>query len=589
MSNEGPINGPTPQPPTPEAAVNLPSSGPTSTEQAGFGRWQQLSDTIGNIRTLGGAFNGLVALNNGGTAASRRARNENRVGALEGSGRRYNTDTSAMWSLGFNDRGQRIYGRFRQNRQGRDRLPQSRFDRQNQLRPSPQGALSEEQVQQALATLTINGQPLAFNSTLPNSLNISSVESVRSYMRRNNISPLNYQNVVQNLRKATADLPAALSARPEWQGASITYSCDGNRVWATCQQGGRTISAFSTGNFVMFMDGPPAIPNGRTIPVMTDGNVRLNWSLNAGGGNAYEGNGRRLYERISTGNSSFQMNGVAGFRSASGVYIARVSNPNAMLPNPQALDGRAGAPSFPAGRRGMFLYMPNTSQLPGAYRSLAEQGGGWLPPPQVLLNLPGDPRRNEQQLLEFAASLDLETSNAWLTGIFANTDDGVGWRVQNANMTFDERRGNYNGFQALRQGRGGCMQIADLGVRILRQRGMNAVTLVVESDHTAAVAITQVSDGYQLVVFDSNGVTTRPVAPSPVAALQSAWQDDRHPRPARAEFIDDNYNSGYISYEELAQRMMGGRGSAPNPGPNPGGSSFARQPTPNGRSNGRNV
>lgn len=571
MANEGPINGPTPQPPTPEAAVNLPSTGPARVENAGLGRWQRVGDFLNNMRNGMDGFAGLVGLSTGGSASTRRLLGLGRIGAMRGG------PSPDMSPFGVNEQGRRIYGRFRQGRQGRDRLPQTPYDRREQLSPSSRGSLTEEQVRTELSSLTVNGQPVTFDSRVPGALNLTSAETVRSYMRRSNISPLNYQTIVFNLKKAAVDLPAALAARPEWQGANITYSCDGNRVWATCQQGGRVLSAFATGSQVMFMDGPPTIPNGRAIPIMTSGGVRMNWSLNAGGGNAYEGNGRRIYERLSTGNSSFQMNGVAGYRAANGVFIARVSNPGAMLPNPDALDGRAGAPTVPAGRRGMFLYMPDASRLPGEYRALAQ--GGWLPPPQVLLNMPGDPRRNEQQLLQFAASLDLETANAWLTGVFANTDDAVGWRVQNANLTFDQRRGAYNGFDALRQGRGGCMQIADLGVRILRQRGLNAVTLVVEKDHTAAVALTPVSDGFQLVVFDSNGVTTRPVAPTPVAALQSAWQDDRHPRPAQAEFIDDNYNSGYISYEDLAQRMMGGRSTA-MPTQNPRGPQGRPAPSP---------
>jgi hypothetical protein len=563
MPNEVSLNGPDQQPPTPEAASDLAPR--TNVNSAVSQRLQQVSQFARSFREFG------LLMGFGPNAAARRETGAGRMGTFVGgldSGRSSSTI----------ERGRRIYSRFRRGREGRERIPEPRFDRREQLQPSPslgpastsEAPMGEEELRNALATLNVAGTPLAF----PGPLVLTSDATVLAYMRHNNIPPTRYRALFSNLQRASQALPAALQGRPELQGASVAYSCDGNRVWASWQVGGRVMSAFATGTQVMFLDGPPALPGRGPVRVVTAGGVPMTWNVSASGSNIYEGNGRLITERMSTGSSTFEMReggrvSSAGFFSTDGVFIARANYANASLPNPTSLDGaRADSATIRAASPGMYLYMPDQSRLPAPYRAIAQQYNGWLPPPAVLLagGSPQEMRAKEQQLLAFAASLDLETSNAWLTGIFVGTQEQEPWNLIVSNLRFDRRRGNYRGMEGLRNGVGGCMQVADLGVQILRRRGYAAVALRVEHDHAAAVALQPVAGGYQLIVYDSMGVHFRPPAASPVAALMGAWQDDRQARPAMAEFIDDNMNAGTITYDALAARMLGA-GASPAPAP----------------------
>ncbi|MBP9750822.1 MAG: hypothetical protein KBC95_03160 [Candidatus Peribacteraceae bacterium] len=562
MPNEVSLNGPDQQPPTPEAASEFAPR--SNLNGAASQRLQRVSQFANSFRNFG------LLMGFGPNAAARREAGTGRMGTFVGGPNSSSTI----------DRGRRVYTQFRRGREGRERIPEPRFDRRDQLQPSPspistsEAPMSEEDLRNALATLNVGGQPLAF----PGPLTLASDATVLGYMRRNNIPPTRYRALLSNLQRASEMLPAALQARPEIQGASVAYSCDGNRVWATWQLGGRQYSAFATGTQVMFVDGPPALPGRGPIRVVTAGGVPMAWNVTASGSNTYEGNGRLITERMSTGSSTFEMReggrvASAGFFSTDGIFIARANFAQAPLPNPRSLDGaRADSATIRVASPGMYLYIPDQSRLPPAYRAIAEQYNGWLPPPSVLLagGSPQEIRTKEQQLLAFAASLDLETSNAWLTGIFVGTQEQEPWNLIVSNLRFDRRRGNYRGLEGLRNGVGGCMQVADLGVQILRRRGYTAVALRVEHDHAAAVALQPVAGGYQLIVYDSMGVHFRPPAASPVAALMGAWQDDRHARPAMAEFIDDNMNAGTISYEALAARMSGGP-QMPASGPTPPG------------------
>lgn len=562
MPNEVSLNGPDQQPPTPEAASEFAPR--SNLNGAVSQRLQQVSQFARSFRDFG------LLMGFSPNASARREAGAGRMGGFVGG----LSELSSSPSL---RNGRRVYGRFRREREGRGRIPDPRYDRREQLNPSPspistsEAPMSEEELRSSLATLNVAGTPINF----PGPLTLDSDASVLSYMRRNNIPPTRYRALLGNLQRASQTLPAALQARPELQGAQVTYSCDGNRVWAAWQIGNRVMSAFATGTQVMFVDGPPALPGRGPIRVTTASGVPMSWSLSASGSNIYQGNGRTITERMSTGSTTFEMHeggriASAGFFSTDGIFIARANYASAILPNPNSLDGaRADSATIRASAPGMYLYVPDQSRLPPAYRAIAQQYNGWLPPPSSLLagNSPQDIRAKEQQLMAFAASLDLETSNAWLTGIFVGTQEQEPWNLIVSNLRFDRRRGNYRGLDGLRNGVGGCMQMADLGVQILRRRGYTAVALRVEHDHAAAVALQPVAGGYQLIVYDSMGVHFRPPAASPVAALMGAWQDDRHGRPAMAEFIDDNMNAGTISYDALAARMMASGSAGPSPLP----------------------
>ncbi len=545
MAEVGLTSGPPLPPPSPEAASNqLVPRRPIQT--AGMERFQRLNQALTDVRRVAGAL-GFGGDGNG---------NSHPLGG--------NLRLGEMVGAAGTERGRRVYVNFRRDRQGRDRLPEPRFNRTDELRPSPSALeqpLGEAQVREALALLNVSGQPVLFNGLGPGSLDISSDQSVLSYMRKLNISPIRYRAIVTNLQTATAKLPDAIASRADWQGGQVTYQCDGSRVWAVCQQAGRVLSAFATGSQVCFLNGPPSL-SGAPTNVMIAG-VPMTWSITAGGSNIYQGNGRCITDVGRTGSTTVEMreNGrvaSAGFFAVDGTFVARANYAGALLPNPRAPEGARGdAAPIRAPIAGMLIHVPDTSRLPAAYRAIAERSNGWLPPPRVLLQQTGNGRAAEQALMQFAASLDLETSNAWLTGIFGGTSEQQPWKLMVSNLRFDQRRGAYNGIEGLRAGTGGCMQVADLGVRILRQRGYNAVSLRVEQDHAAAVALQPVNGGFQAILYDSMGVHFRPPVATPAAALMTAWQDDRHGRPSRAEFIDDKMNVGFVSYEELAQRMLG--------------------------------
>ncbi len=527
MAETGLPSGPDAQPPETEAVSDLPPSSGTI-ESAGMRRLGQMSEFITSMRSFFGNDRGRTNFP---------APRSSRTGGL-------------------------IYGRFRSSREG-PQMPNTPYER-NQPRAVPiERPINEEQVRQELTMLNVNGLPVAFNFSSPGALDISSPQSVLSYMRKWNIPPDSYRATVTNLQRAAASLGQVLQTRPEFAGATLVS--DGARIWAT----NGTRSVFASATQVCFVDGPPRA-NAGSMRVQTADGASVSWTLTAAGGSVFEGNGRRITERLTTGTSAIDIM-MQGGRVASSAYfasegamVARANFANAPLPDPRNMNGvRANGNLTRASDAGIFLYLPDRSRYPAVYQQIVQQNGGWLPPPRLLLSNrypPPNQADKERTLLDFAASLPLPTSNAWLTGIFAGTQEQEPWNLMASNLRF--HRGAYRGIDGLRAGTGACMQVADLGVQILRRRGLNPIILRVEHDHTAAVALQPVAGGVQAVLYDSMGVHYREPQVSPVAALLTAWQDDRHPRPAQAQFIDDRMDLGTIDYNTLAARMMGA-GAAP--------------------------
>jgi hypothetical protein len=249
------------------------------------------------------------------------------------------------------------------------------------------------------------------------------------------------------------------------------------------------------------------------------------------------------------------------FTTSEGVTVVRSNRPGARVPDlrqgtPRAID----APLITMQSVGTYLFVPDRSLLPPEYRPLADRAGGWLPPPSILLR-----QQNPNAFMTLLSRLTPEQANAYVTAIMPGGSEQEAWHISSAPMQFD--RHPESGFEGLRRGRGGCVQVADTMRIMMQWRGERAASLVIEPDHAACVVLRRPegpgSPAVQAVVLDSVGVHYKPVITDQgslhangIAALRGCWAGGG-PVPPTQRFIDHRLNEDQVSYEDLAARMLG--------------------------------
>lgn len=423
---------------------------------------------------------------------------------------------------------------------GRSTAPEMHAVTPEAAMTSQEAAARLENLKQKLPALQFDGFPEGFDPA-----------RLEQRFAKLSIRPGDYKTVVGKLEAAADRIVAEAGTRPGWQNAEAwmqNVACDGMRIWAFNAETGE--SCMATGHQLLFGQGSReqilgargrGAEGSRVTRLQTLSGMAVQWEETAMGSEFTIGSGRKkVYERNNDGATVQVYDGGSSPASVThfGETVVTRMNRNAggMVPASARIEDGRGTEQLP---RGTFVRTP---------------GGEWLGNGKYEIQ-----KRGMEGYMNALAQLPVRELGAYISSIM-NGQDETPYQVKNRSQAIAFRRLDMTFGRSLANGLGDCRIMAKLGERVLRMKGVRAITIQLDPDHCGAVWIEPSGDPARPYVarsIESSGFHDdfKP-GRTPGEALIHTWDAEKGSHPGAASILNDKLRSGRTSYDRVAAAIV---------------------------------
>ena len=373
-------------------------------------------------------------------------------------------------------------------------------------------------------------------------------QALERYLTRRSINPSDYGAYIEKVEKTADRLMNEVGQRPGWQDPESWMqgvAFDGMRFWAFNQASGETCVA--TAGQLLFSRGNPdqirnAMRTGKSSTMMQSINGKaVKFDITAKGQRFTTDNGqRKIYARDGDGDTveiyaGGRVQSVTHFGSA---VVTRVNGRGAGVAKSAHVEDSRVHSGLP---EGTFVRMPN---------------GEWMGKSSTEIQ-----KRGLDGYMRALARLPVRELGAYVSGVMNDQHEDP-YKIRSS-QAIGFYRDDLSFDQSLKRGLGDCREIAKLGEKVLRMKGIKAVTIQLDPDHAGAVWIEPSGNPQAPFIarsIESSGFHDdfKP-GRTPGEALANTWDTEKGRHPGAAMIMNDAMKAGRTSYDRVAASILNAR------------------------------